>query len=268
MDENPNFDGGLNIFELADNEPDPDLKAVLVALRHGNISEAQKQVEAIIRQDSKRAGAYYYRAHIWIAQKRIRRAMDDCNRAIVLNPNFIDGYSMRGMLWLMTRRPALALNDFDKAIALNPNSSANYLGRGMAFYQKGAYERRIHSFSGVMDNRYGWEEFQNALANFNHALEMNLQDKKQQLATAHWGIAFVYLALQQFDQAILHANVTVSIMPNQDGLLRERGNIYAQAGLYDEAIADFEHALQLNPNNRITKNYYRQVLNKKRNFGR
>lgn len=268
MDEQPYLGSGLGIVELSDNEFEPDLKAVLVALRHGNISEAHRLVEAIIQQNPKRAGAYYYRAHIWIAQKRLRRAMDDCNRAISFNPNFLDAYTLRGMLWLTSARHQSALKDFDKAIEINPNSSSGYLGRGMAFYQKGAYERRIHSFSGVMDNRYGWAEFQNALADFNHALEMNLQDKKQQLATAHWGIAFVYLAIGQFDQAILHANVTISIMPNQDGLLRERGTIYFKAGLYNEAIADFERALQLNPNNRITKNYYRQALNKKRNLGR
>lgn len=255
---------GLTIFDLAEHEPDTDLQAVLIALRHGNIDDAFRQVELIIRQDPKRARAYYYRAHIYIAKNQVRRAVTDCNFALKYNPNFADVYVIRGMLWLISKRHQMALNDFETALGLNPSVPAPYLGRGMALYQKGIYEQRIHSYMGVVDRRYGVAEFQEAMANFAHVIEMNLENKPQQVATAHWGLAFVYLALRQFDQAILYANVTIAMMPNKDNLFRERGWMYAQAGLYDQAIADLETAVQLNPQSRLNQLYYRRVKNQRR----
>lgn len=50
----------------------------------------------------------------------VRTALQDCNRAVELNPNLADAYALRGFMYAMQSEGARARADWEKAVALEP----------------------------------------------------------------------------------------------------------------------------------------------------
>jgi TonB family protein len=74
------------------------------------------------------------------------RALDDCNKALGLDPNFVDStvksghvsaIQNRALVQLLAGRFALAIDDYDKALALTPKSAEVLFGRGIAKLRTG-----------------------------------------------------------------------------------------------------------------------------------
>lgn len=170
---------GFNLLYLPQAELDAqaELRPILMLLASQQFDEALTQIQALIKTNPTRAGAYYYRAYIHFNRKRLRLCLQDCNRAIEWNAQFIGAYIFRGLVLLMQRKLRLALADFELILSLNPASPEGYMGRGMALYLLGQYERRIHRFGTFIDYRYGWHELNHAIADFDYALHLKPNDR-------------------------------------------------------------------------------------------
>ena len=59
--------------------------------------------------------------------------------------------------------------------------------------------------------------------------------------------ARLYESLKDYDKAIADMNAVVSLEPTYDFYVKDRGDIYFNAGKYAEALADYNLAKQLNP---------------------
>ncbi len=66
-------------------------------------------------------------------------AIQDCNKAIELNPNHADAYNNRGASKLNLGDYMGAIQDCNKAIELNPNFAEAYYNRGYSKYNLGDY---------------------------------------------------------------------------------------------------------------------------------
>jgi tetratricopeptide (TPR) repeat protein len=60
-------------------------------------------------------------------------ALEDFNKAISLNPNYILAYNDRGALYLAMKKYRPALADFNRALAINPQFARPYLGRAFTY---------------------------------------------------------------------------------------------------------------------------------------
>lgn len=114
---------------------------------------------------------------------QLDRAIQDFNRAIVLNPSFDRAYNNRGAARLISGYFDKAIEDFDRAINLRSGNPPAYSNRGYAYYFKGQYDR--------------------ALKDYNKATELDHNFAKAYLnrGNLHFGAGNKNLALADFQKA-------------------------------------------------------------------
>ena len=109
-----------------------------------------------IDRNAKDAVAYYDRGLTYAAVDEWERAIADYNKAIEIDPKYVDAYIGRGKAYSSERfDDARAMADYNKAIELDPKNARAYLARGR-FY--------IDQLSDQADR---------AMADYNRAIELN-----------------------------------------------------------------------------------------------
>ena len=75
------------------------------------------------------------------------RAIEDCNRAIQLKPDYADAYTNCGVAYINKGNYDRAIQDGNTAISLRPNFVEAYYNRGCAYSRKGEHGRAIEDFT-------------------------------------------------------------------------------------------------------------------------
>ena len=79
------------------------------------------------------------------------RSVEDCNKAIELNPNGADAYNYRGVAYTNLKQYERAIDDFNKTIEFDPKNADAHNNRGVAYCFLGHYERAIEDFNKAME---------------------------------------------------------------------------------------------------------------------
>jgi tetratricopeptide (TPR) repeat protein len=79
------------------------------------------------------------------------RSVEDCNKAIELNPNGADAYNYRGVAYADLKQYERAIEDFNKTIEFDPKNADAHNNRGVAYCFLGHYERAIEDFNKAME---------------------------------------------------------------------------------------------------------------------
>jgi len=79
------------------------------------------------------------------------RSIEDCNKAIELNPNSADAYNYRGIAYTDLKQYERAIEDFNKAMEFDPKNADAHNNRGVAYCFLGHYERAIEDFNKAME---------------------------------------------------------------------------------------------------------------------
>jgi tetratricopeptide (TPR) repeat protein len=149
------------------------------------------------------------------------QAIEDCTRAIELDPGLAPAYALRASAKRFLGRGEEALADFDRAIELDPDYLWAIACRGECYR---------------MLNRYP-----EALADFDRALALD--------GRAAWvlgGRGSVHRRLNQFERAVKDLTAAIELDDNYAWVYAERGWIYRLQGRYDEAITDLNRSIELN----------------------
>ncbi|MDD3552941.1 MAG: tetratricopeptide repeat protein [Deltaproteobacteria bacterium] len=113
-------------------------------------------IEQFKRADREKAEAIKQQREYEEELRRVDRTIEDCSKAIQLNPNDADAYNNRGDAYAHKGQYDRTIKDCDKAIQLNPNLAAAYYNRGLAYKHKGQYDKAISDFQTACD--MGFEE--------------------------------------------------------------------------------------------------------------
>ena len=138
------------------------------------------------------AFAFEGRGRIALRHGDHRRAIDDFNEAIHLNPNRASLYRDRALAYRQNGEVELAIADFDEAIALDPKRAAPYHERGLALAAKGDLDRAILSYS--------------------TAVRLDPSD-----AQARFDRGMAFLARGQADDARADFEAALALPPGRDG---------------------------------------------------
>jgi tetratricopeptide (TPR) repeat protein len=87
------------------------------------------------------------------AVKDYLRAVENYDKAIQLDPNYVEAYTGRGLAQYNMGSDAASILDFTKAISLAPNDAELYCMRGLAFLE-------------------GVKDFERAIADFDQAIQI------------------------------------------------------------------------------------------------
>jgi tetratricopeptide (TPR) repeat protein len=229
------------------------------------------------------------RANALMALGKRDDALADLNEAISANPRDEIGLASRATLYLDMNRTDLARADLDKLKLINPTNGTTFYNAGVAEQAIGDLDKAVddyrtaarllpsfapaHAALGVVLKA---KDPNAALAEFNRALELDAQ------STALNSRAGLYLSLGQFEAAIrdfdaliardsannlayLNRGVAQERLGNLQSALEDygrsiaaapsasahfdRANLYVQLDQPEQALADFNAALAIDPKN-------------------
>ena len=181
---------------------------------------------------SKTAENYWHRAKIWRLQGNLDAALVDANEAIRLDPNESVWLLNRGILWESMKEYDKAIADYTAAIKLDPKNGNAYHNRGTAWELK--------------------NEFDKAIADYKQALKF--KDPKEKTAI--------------FNKPEITGSDS-SAMVNSSALsLNGRGNAWFEKKNYENALADYEKAISLDPKFRLPRSNRRRVWEKQGEWGK
>jgi tetratricopeptide (TPR) repeat protein len=112
-----------------------------VLLKEGKIEEAIDHCNQAIRITPDYADAYYNKGIAYNNLGQYQRAIEDYSEAIRLKPDYTDAFINRGFAYSMTGQYQLAIEDFNKLIRLQPDDFLAYKNRGAAYLSQGNNER-------------------------------------------------------------------------------------------------------------------------------
>ncbi|GEM_PF-1476964 len=185
----------------------------------------------------------------------IEKAIEDYGKAIEANPNDPATYSNRGNAWLelgsangekgTDPRPWFekGLADFEKALELNPEYGDAYNNHGNALADIGEVEKRLG-----IDAR---KTFERAIGDFDQALKRNSEDAA---AYNNRGNAWMKLgdaraaagedAVGAWEKSLANFNVVLKLNPRLWQGHANRGLLFDRMGRYEEAVREFDIAIE------------------------
>jgi protein O-mannosyl-transferase len=175
----------------------------------------------VIEQEPRRAPtAYLNRGLAFGDKKEFDRAIEDFNKAISVNPKYVEAYLNRGMVFVVKGEFDKAIEDYNAAISVNPVFVDAYTNRGSAFYRKGELDR--------------------AITDYNTAISL------QPLFTpAYINRAIAYKEKGEIDRALEDYNKALSLSPDFAGAYVGRANLYMKKDYIELAVKDYQKACDL-----------------------
>ena len=153
----------------------------------------------MLNQSNMSAEDYYNRGTVYAFRGDFERAIADYDKAIELNPNFVDAYYNRGLIYekrglgnILRGRDYFerAIADYDKAIELNPNFAKAYNNRGIAYYNLGLIAYALPNVLG------GQNYFEKAIADFSKAIRLRVDDPK-----VYFNRSLIWLKWEDWEKA-------------------------------------------------------------------
>jgi tetratricopeptide (TPR) repeat protein/S1-C subfamily serine protease len=215
------------------------------------------------------AYTYYNRGNAKSALGNKQAAIADFDRAIALNPKFIEAYNNRGIAKSVLGNRQAAIADFDFTIALNPKSAGAYINRGIIQSSLGNRQAAIGDFNlAIILNSKSTDAYINrgiaksamgnkqaAIADFDLAISLN-----SKISEAYYNRGNAKLALGNKQSAIVDFDSAISLSPNFILSYINRGIAKSMLGDKQAAIADFSLVISINPQSGDA--YYNRGLTK------
>ena len=202
------------------------------------------------------AWAFNYRCDAHNRNHEPDPALDDCNEAIRLDPEYVAAYVNRCFARGKRHEPDLALDDCNEAIRLEPNYAVAYNNRGIAYEARGDLDRAIADYTEAI--RLG-EKYAAAYNNRGSAYEAKGDLDR---AVADYTDAIVFdrkfahaynnrcraraLAGRDLQGAIADCNESLRLRPNDPKSLNSRGLVHLKLGSFAQAITDYDAAFAQN----------------------
>lgn len=207
------------------------------------------------------SNAYYYRGDSYGLMGEDDKAIDDMTSAIAIKPGFAMAYANRASLYDEVGDRSHALADYDKAIELNPKDDDSVYARGQIYFKSKDYTSAAANFTSVIEINPDYNEAYlfrgqayaalgrtaDAVADLVHAADkLNNANAYVELGLGYVAAGNTAQANDAFDTAIARATDEIG-KPNRsvfDFQYYNRGRAYAGKGRYQDAIADFNAAIQ------------------------
>jgi len=208
----------------------------LAYLHKGNLDRALTDFNRAIKNKPQYAEAYTERGNVYGLKSDYKRSLADHDRAIRLKPDLVYAYNNRGLVYLRKQDYDRAIADFNQAIKLNPDYAGAYTNRGNAYTDKRNYEQAIADYDQAIRLQ------PNLMAAYYHRAQAYLAKGKQENARSD-----LKKVLNLTNDPPIRQRVT-SLLQELDAEAHIKlADALRQQGKLDEAIAEYQAALRINP---------------------
>lgn len=214
---------------------------------------------------------------------RYHEAIAEYKRALELNPDFEIAHAHLGVAYFQTGRYRAAIDWFKKYIAVAPStleSARGYAHIALVHRKMNNYEAATRAAKKAFEENelHVFEWYSVALKRGDRATAKKLEQKlfaessfSNRGSRGYPRYVFYYRgyialkngqsneALENFRESLRHSPATWDIDPLEDCL----ANAYYELGQFDEAIAEYQRILQLNPNYPLARFHLARSLEQK-----
>ena len=192
----------------------------------------------------------------WMQANRAADALRAYDRAIELQPDYLDPHFNRGNALLRLQRNGEALASFERAIALAPRLALAHFNRGTVLEALGRARDAMDSYRAVLEIEpghvqarfnlgcihLGLKQYDEALACMDEVI-----GQEPQLARAHGNRGVVFLKTGKPREAVPCFDQALALQPQCAATLNNRGKAHLQLENYEKAFADLSQAVRLQP---------------------
>ena len=199
-----------------------DLSKALNLFQNGRLEEAKNICLEVLKKNNYNSQALNLNAFILYYQKNFEEAIEHWQKAININPNYIEAYNGCGNAYKNLKQLDKAVESFTKAILIEP--------------------RYLEAYMNLANVLIKLEKFEEAIENFDKVLEI-----KNDSPEAFQGKAFSLMKLKKYDDAILNFNQSIKVNPNDANAFYNLGATYENLEKWQQATNCFSKAMQLDP---------------------
>ena len=205
--------------------------------------------------------AFYNRGTAFRIKSEFDLAIADYDQSIKLDPKAYDPYVDRGWAYHLKGDFDRAIENHSEAIKLDNENERAFIMRGAAWQRKGDYDRAIHdndeairinpkNANAYMTRGNDYREkldYSRALQDYNSALDLEPED-----GVLFANRCYVHALAGHYELALKDCNESIRLRSADNWYaLGRRGFVYLLMLQHEKAIADFDTALKINPNNSI-----------------
>jgi tetratricopeptide (TPR) repeat protein len=229
-----------------------------------NLKEYERAIEDFNRSielNSDEGWIYDVRGFAYAQVGDIQSAIEDYNRALELDPKYANAYSNRGNAYYALKQYELAIEDYSRALEVDSQYVDAYIKRGNANYALEQYERAIEDYeyaiklnpedSAVYTRRaysYLWlRNIEQAHIDFMKCRQLEPTDVDYSLMTEWVIICQEKPGLEMAERLEVIATVDPDNGEAYAGYYVYRGVISWIRTSFEEAVADFNRAIELDP---------------------
>tara|TARA_Y100000590_G_scaffold370707_1_gene432700 strand:- start:2953 stop:5133 length:2181 start_codon:yes stop_codon:yes gene_type:complete len=232
------------------------LDQALLLFQEGQLNKAKEVCLEILKEKPNDPNIYNFYAIILINLRQIEEAIENWNKAIKINGNYIDAYYNRGNAFFELKKFDLAIESFDKAIQIKPDYAEAYNNRGNALHELQKMELSIESFDKAIQVKPDYVEayynrgnalkdlkkFHEAIKSYNKAIQV-----KSDYFYAYNNLGNTLIELNEIESAIKNLNKAIEIKPDFSESYYNRGNAFLKLNKIESAIESYNKAIKIDP---------------------
>lgn len=185
-----------------------------VLISQGNVDGAIKEYKEAIRINPYYYLAYFRLGQMFTKKKEDGKAIEYYSKGLEIKPDDILAHNYLGDLLVKMGKTDEAISRYNDSLRINPHQPVVYNNLGNIYLLKGNTEKAIECYQYAVNEK---SDYSKAIINLKNA------------------------RMIQSVQELLKAN------PQNSALHTKLGNIYSQMGGYDEAIAQYQKAISIQP---------------------
>ncbi len=126
------------------------------------LEQFEQKIAQVKTEENYSFDDWYFKGVLEYEKKEYKNAIKSLNKAIVLDPKYIDTYIYLGNAYNLQKKNKKAIEEYNKAIELNHDFFIAYYNRGKAYSDLKQYEEAIKDYNKVIELK---PEYPNATLN-------------------------------------------------------------------------------------------------------
>lgn len=170
------------------------------------------------------------------------------------HPEHTEAFWYRGITWDFYEEYEKALSDYTVVLEANPDRSEALLARGRTRYQLEQYDRAKEDFKAFLKAPVGeTTQVIYRMSPSGNGVNQILTAQNSQPAEAYYHLALCSTAQEAFEESLIYLDSAISYRPKEADYYSEKGIAYAKLAQTENAMAQYEKALEINPSHYLTK---------------